>query len=112
MHHVLLAQLSVAKSSTHHWLFLEAMGPGTVRGQLVRFPNLERIHVVGESAGGWATFAWTREAGGWFLCFLFVCLSPLGSKKVVAGSHPLACSTSGWLGGCLVLEDSFFERVE
>jgi len=25
------------------------------------FPNLERIHVVGESAGGWATFAWTRE---------------------------------------------------
>ena len=26
-----------------------------------RFPNLERIHVVGESAGGWATFAWTRE---------------------------------------------------
>eukprot|EP00435_Cladocopium_sp_Y103_P036921 s1489_g9.t1 len=27
-----------------------------------RFPNLERIYVVGESAGGWATFAWTREA--------------------------------------------------
>eukprot|EP00913_Durusdinium_trenchii_P028910 g27106.t1 len=26
------------------------------------FPELERIHVVGESAGGWATFAWTQEA--------------------------------------------------
>ena len=31
------------------------------------FPELERIHVVGESAGGWATFAWTQEArrGAW-----------------------------------------------
>ncbi|CAJ1460406.1 unnamed protein product [Effrenium voratum] len=26
-----------------------------------RFPDLERIYVTGESAGGWASFAWTAE---------------------------------------------------
>ncbi|CAE7749329.1 unnamed protein product [Symbiodinium pilosum] len=25
------------------------------------FPDLQRIHVIGESAGGWATFAWARQ---------------------------------------------------
>ena len=28
----------------------------------IRFPALQRIHVIGESAGGWAVFAWTRQA--------------------------------------------------
>ena len=44
-------------------LCLTSMGFHLSSGQRLSVPNLERIHVTGESAGGWATFAWTSEAG-------------------------------------------------
>lgn len=77
------------------------------------FPNLERIHVVGESAGGWATFAWTREVAtrwptaqvaGWsdsalhLLCPSDVCSSalPMVDDTWNATNHFITPSSSAF----------------